>query len=167
MISPVEFSELICLRCGDAAECLSRNILYCGDLIIHDKNLLVIREGRHSVSVLLAFDNYIRQDCRVDKRSDTVMDDDDVVRTAFALKIIHAVPDGLLAGLSSGHDPLQLVDVELFSVSPDNIVPSVDTYDLDRVDLRVFLKTFQCVDQDRFIIYIYELLRDILSHPGS
>ena len=43
-------------------------------------------------------------------------------------------------------------------------MPSFQTNNLYSIYLRMFLKTFQCINQNRLIIHIYELLRNVLSH---
>ena len=46
-------------------------------------------------------------------------------------------------------------------------MPSVDTDNLDCIDQIISLKTLQRIDQNRFVIYVDKLLRDILSHSVS
>ena len=95
------------------------------------------------------------------------MNDDGIVVAALSFQIIDTVADGFLPRAAAGDDPFELVDVELSGISPDDIVPAVDANDLDRIDLGMFLKAFQRIDQDRLVIYVDKLLGDILSHPVS
>ena len=67
---------------------------------------------------------------------------------------INAVPDGFLPGLPSGNDPPELVDSELFRICPGDVMPAVDADQFDRVDHRVPLESFQCIDQDRLVTHI-------------
>ena len=92
------------------------------------------------------------------------MNDNDIVVSALPFKIVDAVPDRFLSGISAGHDPFEFVNVELFGISPDNVVPPVDAYYFDGVDLGMLLKALKRIDEDRFVIDIYELLGDILPH---
>ena len=92
------------------------------------------------------------------------MNDDDIVVAAFVFKVVYAVPDRLLSCLAAGYDPFELVDAELPRVSPNNIVPPVNTDHLNGVDLRMPLKALQRVDQNRLVIYIYKLFGDIIAH---
>lgn len=46
-------------------------------------------------------------------------------------------------------------------------MPAVDANDLDGVDARMLLESFQGIDEDGLVVDIQELFRDVLSHPGA
>lgn len=106
MVGPVQFTELVGLGRGDAAERLAGDVFRGRNLIINNENLLVIRHRGDGVSVLAALDDDIGKHAGLDERPDTVVDDDDIVVRAFTLQIVDAVPDGFLAAFSTGNHPL-------------------------------------------------------------
>ena len=167
MVGPVQFPELVGLRSGNTPERLAGDVLDCGNLVIDDEDLLVIRHRSNCIPVLVALDDDIGEDGGLDQRTDAVMDDDDVIVGAFALQVENTVADGLLAAFSAGDDPLELVDAELPGIGPKHLVPAVQAHDLDGVDAGMLLETFQGIDEDGLVMDIQELFRDVLSHPGA
>ena len=165
VISPVKLSEAVSLRRLYPAQGFPRNIADRGDLIVADKDLLIVGHGSHAVSILFAFFYNVCQNGVVHKRTDSVMDDYDIIFRADSFQVIDAVADGFLSGLPSGNHPFQFVDPELLRVGPGDVVPAVDADQLDGVDLRMLLEALQGIDQNRLIIDVDKLLRDILSHP--
>ena len=77
---------------------------------------------------------------------------------------IDAVVDRLLPVLSAGEDPLQLGDVELVGVGLQHRFPSRETHHGDAVDVGMLLKRLHRVDDDRAVVYVHELLGDVLPH---
>ena len=66
MVSPVQFSELVGLGRSDAAKRFSGNVLDRGNFVVDNEDLLVIRHGGNGVSILVALDDDIGEDCGLD-----------------------------------------------------------------------------------------------------
>ena len=95
------------------------------------------------------------------------MNDDIVFLTDFVGKEFHTVSDGFLNACAAPHNPLKLVDIELLRVCFHHGFPAFNAYHLNRVNIRMPLEAFQCIDKHWLIEYINKLLRDVLPHPGS
>ena len=77
------------------------------------------------------------------------------------------VPYRILAVLAARNNILELGDVELLGICPEDLVPAFDTDDRDAVDLRVILESFECINDYRSLVNSDELLRDVLMHSVS
>ena len=69
-----------------------------------------------------------------------------------------------LCRASSWYNPFQFGNVELVGVCLHHAFPTTDAHYFYGVYQRVFLETFKCIYQYRFVIYVYELLGDVLPH---
>ena len=92
------------------------------------------------------------------------MDDENILRAADIGQIFDAVANGFLSCTAAGNDPLQLVNTKLLGVCPQYLVPAVKANDLNGVDLGITLKAFQCIDNDRFVVYVQKLFGNVLLH---
>ena len=64
----------------------------------------------------------------------------------------------LVEELSDAYD----IDIDTDDIGPHDIMPAVQTYQPDFVNLRMMLKSFQCINQNRLVIYVDKLLGYIL-----
>ena len=110
---------------------------------------------------------YVGKDGGIDQRAYAVMDDHQVVRLGDTFQAIDSVADGFLAGLASGDDCDQLVDVELLGVGAGDLFPTFDTDHDDFIDFGVPLEAFQSIDDDGLIEDIDELLGQVLAHARA
>ena len=157
------------LRRGDAAKLFARHILYGGRrvILIDHEDLLVVWKRGYGIAIPFAHLDHVGEYVGVDQRSDAVMDDDDVFWIEFMLQMFHTVADGFLHAAAAGHDPLELVDVELLGIGVDHGLPTVDAHHRDGVDVGVALEALQRVDEHGLVEHVDELLRNILPHSGS
>jgi adenylosuccinate synthase len=84
--------------------------------------------------------------------------------TNFTLKIEHAIPDTFLSCISSTYHPFKFGDIKLMSISPKDIMPSINAYHFNGIYLRMSLKSFQRINNNRFIIHIDKLFWNVLTH---
>ena len=74
------------------------------------------------------------------------MNDNNVIVHTFPFKIEHAIPNGLLTGVSSFNNPFKFVNMELPGIGPHNFLPAVDADDFYGINQRMSLKSLQCVN---------------------
>jgi len=61
----------------------------------------------------------------------------------------------------------QFIDIELIRIRFKNSLPSCQTYDGNGINVRMHLKTFQCVDYDWTTIDMQKLLGNVLPHTAT
>lgn len=92
------------------------------------------------------------------------MNNNIIIVVRFTFQIINTISDSFLSSASAKSNPLQLIDIELPRISPHNTIPTINAYNFNHINLWMPLKTLQCINENRFIIYIDKLLSRILSH---
>ena len=90
--------------------------------------------------------------------------DDVVVLTTLGLQALQTVQNGMLVAVTALEDPLQLCDVELVGVSLQDHFPSLEAHNADGINLRMFLKGLQGIDDHGDVVNRHELFGDVLSH---
>lgn len=71
---------------------------------------------------------------------------------------------GFLPAISTRNNPLQLINIKLLCICPKNLIPAFQAYHLNRINKRMILKTLKRINYNRFIVHIYKLLWNVLSH---
>lgn len=169
MIPFIKGVKPISLRSGDPTQRLPGDILCsrCFVIFIDNKYLLVIGHRSDSITKLFCFQEDIRQHRSINQRAYPIMNNDDIISRRLSFKIIDVITNGFLPGITARYNPLQLCDIKLFRIGTKYIMPAINAYNLNRINLRMFLKSFLCINPHRLIIYINKLLRNILARSMS
>ena len=94
------------------------------------------------------------------------MNQDYILRRGMSLSnILDTIPDGILTIRTTVNYAFQFCYTKLFRICPKYIMPTFKADNRNRINIRMILKSFQCVYYYRFIIDIDELLWYILLHP--
>ena len=125
------------------------------------------RNNRNCISTLLSNANTIRNDFCRNHRSDSIMNQNDIFWIVMLFKFIHTVTNRILTILSSWNYILQLRNIKLICICPENRLPTFDTNHSNLVNLRMLLKSLKSIDNNRLIIHIDKLFRYILAHTST
>ena len=112
----------------------------------------------------LGFHYHIGKNRFIHQWPNAIMNHNYILITNFTLKIEHAIPDTFLSCISSTYHPFKFGDIKLMSISPKDIMPSINAYHFNGIYLRMSLKSFQRINNNRFIIHIDKLFWNVLTH---
>ena len=88
-----------------------------------------------------------------------------VIITASSLfQTINTIMNGFLTIITTRENPFQLGNIKLVGIRLQNRFPTSQTYHGNTLNIRMFLESHQRMDNNRTIIHMHKLLRNVLTH---
>ena len=138
-------------------------------LILRHQHHFRTRNTCDGGTVLHRLADAVRYDFLRYHRSDRVVDQYDVIRLMFPSNLHEPSVNRVLSAVSAFYDRAYLRQVKLLHISPQHLLPSLNTDHHDLIYRWMPLEHLQRIDNDRLFIYREKLFRYVLMHtvPAS